>query len=274
MNTPLTPTPSLAPARLRTDAVRLGYAETTVIHDVSISIPDGSFTVIVGANGCGKSTLLRALARVEKPRNGAILLDGSSIATSSTKEVARTIGLLPQSSTAPEGIRVAELVARGRYAHQSMLRRWSDDDERAVTSALASAGMSELSERPLDALSGGQRQRAWIAMALAREAPILLLDEPTTYLDIAHQVSVLELIARQNRQGTTVAAVLHDLNQAARYGTHMIALKDGRVAAVGPPAEVITPSMVREVFDLETVIVPDPVAGTPMVVAVGGAEAT
>lgn len=255
--------------RIRADRITVGYGAKTVIHDLSTQIPDGSFTVIVGANGSGKSTLLRTLARVEQPRSGSVLLDGRAISTTPSKEIARTVGLLPQSNVAPEGIRVAELVARGRYVHQTFLRRWSDDDEAAVERALEQAGMTPFADRPVDTLSGGQRQRAWVAMALAREAPILLLDEPTTYLDLAHQIGLLELLTRQQRAGITVVAVLHDLNQAARYGTHMIAMKEGEVTATGAPAEVLTAGLVREVFDLETMIVDDPVAGTPMVVPLG-----
>lgn len=253
-------------ARLRATGLSTGYGERKIIEGLELEIPDGSFTVIIGPNGCGKSTLLRSLARLIKPTAGAVLLDGANIAASKTKELARTIGLLPQSSIAPEGITVVDLVSRGRHPHQSVLRRWGDQDEAAVREALARTRLSDLSTRVVDELSGGQRQRVWIAMALAQQTPLLLLDEPTTYLDIAHQLDVLDLCTELHREGRTLVAVLHDLNQAARYASHLIAMKSGRIVAQGPPAAVVTAEFVHEVFGVHARIVPDPETGSPLIV--------
>jgi ABC-type cobalamin/Fe3+-siderophores transport system ATPase subunit len=232
-----------------------------------VVIPDGSFTVIVGPNACGKSTLLRSLARLLKPSAGHVLLDGAQISSYPAKEVARRIGLLPQTSIAPDGITVLDLVSRGRYPHQSLLRQWSDTDEAAVSAALAATKTSELSGRFVDELSGGQRQRVWVAMSLAQETPLLLLDEPTTFLDIAHQVELLDLFADLNVAGErTLVAVLHDLNQAARYATHLIAMRDGHIIAQGAPNDIVTAEMVHEVFGLRCRILPDPESGTPLVI--------
>ncbi|MGF6593292.1 ABC transporter ATP-binding protein [Pseudomonas sp. 2835] len=255
--------------RLHADAVTLRYDQRTISSDLSIAIPDGSFTVIVGPNACGKSTLLRALSRLLAPAHGRVVLDGKSITALAAKEVARRLGLLPQSATAPEGITVADLVARGRFPHQSFLRQWSAADEQAVNAAMAATQVSALANRVLDELSGGQRQRVWIAMVLAQETPILLLDEPTTFLDIAHQIELLELLSDLNRQGRTIVAVLHDLNQACRYATHLIAMRDGAVLAQGAPGEIFTEALVQEVFGLPAVIIADPVSGTPLVVPKG-----
>ncbi|KJK15661.1 ABC transporter ATP-binding protein [Pseudomonas sp. NPDC087612] len=255
--------------RLHADAVTLRYDQRTISSDLSIAIPDGSFTVIVGPNACGKSTLLRALSRLLAPAHGRVVLDGKSITALAAKEVARRLGLLPQSATAPEGITVADLVARGRFPHQSFLRQWSPADEQAVNAAMAATQVSALAERALDELSGGQRQRVWIAMVLAQETPILLLDEPTTFLDIAHQIELLELLSDLNRQGRTIVAVLHDLNQACRYATHLIAMRDGAVLAEGAPGAIFTEALVQEVFGLPAVIIADPVSGTPLVVPKG-----
>ncbi|MEJ2865452.1 ABC transporter ATP-binding protein [Actinomycetospora flava] len=254
--------------RLLARDVTLGYEGRTVARDLSVAIPDDSFTVIVGPNACGKSTLLAALARVLAPQAGAVLLDGAEIASYKSKEVARRLGLLPQTATAPGGITVGDLVARGRYPHQQLLKQWSDDDEVAVAEAMALTNVSDLAPRLVDELSGGQRQRVWLAMALAQETPILLLDEPTTYLDISHQVDVLELCARLHAEhGRTLVAVLHDLNQAARYASHLVALrKGGVVAATGPPDEVLTEELVTDVYGLACRVLPDPETGTPMVV--------
>ena len=253
--------------RLEVQDVTLGYEGRIVASDLSLAIPDGSFTVIVGPNACGKATLLAALARVLSPKSGTVLLDGTDIARYRSKEVARRLGLLPQTAIAPGGITVGDLVARGRYPHQQLLKQWSDDDEAAVTEAMALTATTDLAPRLVDELSGGQRQRVWIAMALAQQTPILLLDEPTTYLDIAHQIDVLELCARLHAErGQTLVAVLHDLNQAARYGTHMIALRDGAVVATGPPAEVVTEELIAAIFGLDCRVVDDPETGTPMVV--------
>lgn len=252
--------------RLLARDVTLGYEGRTVARDLSVEIPDDSFTVIVGPNACGKSTLLAALARVLAPQAGAVLLDGAEIASYRSKEVARRLGLLPQTATAPGGITVGDLVARGRYPHQQLLKQWSDADEVAVAQAMALTNVADLAPRLVDELSGGQRQRVWLAMALAQETPILLLDEPTTYLDITHQVEVLDLCAGLVARGLTVVAVLHDLNQAFRYATHLVVMSQGRVVATGRPADIVTPALVEEVYRLPCVVVDDPVTGTPMVV--------
>jgi iron complex transport system ATP-binding protein len=261
------PAPPVPPAaRLRAERVELAYDRRVVARDLDVAIEDGSFTVIVGANACGKSTLLRALARMLKPRGGQVLLDGQRISARPSKEVARELGLLPQSPLAPDGITVADLVARGRYPHQGLLRQWSREDERAVQVALAATNVSDLSERLVDELSGGQRQRAWLAMALAQETPILLLDEPTTFLDIAHQVEVLNLCADLHEQGRTLVAVLHDLNHACRYATRLIAMRDGAIVAQGDPRTIVTAALVEEVFGLACRVIDDPESGTPLVV--------
>jgi len=252
--------------RLHAEAVTLKYDERTVATDLSVSIPDASFTVIVGPNACGKSTLLRALSRLLKPSQGKIILDGGDIASLPAKETARRLGLLPQSSTAPEGITVADLVARGRYPHQSFLRQWSEAYELAVAQAMEATRITELAGRLVDELSGGQRQRVWIALVLAQETPILLLDEPTTYLDIAHQIELLDLLAQLNRQGRTVVAVLHELNHACRYATHLIAMREGAIIAQGKPSEMVTEQLVKDAFGLSSIIIPDPVSGTPLIV--------
>ncbi len=257
------------PVRLAAQRVRLAYDDHVVVHDLDLELTDGSFTAIVGPNGCGKSTLLRALGRLLRPAGGQVLLDGRAITRTPTREVAKVLGLLPQSPVAPEGLTVADLVARGRHPHQSWVRQWSRDDESVVSEALEWTDMAELAGRPVDELSGGQRQRAWISMALAQGTDLLLLDEPTTYLDLAHQIDVLELVARLHAErGRTVVVVLHDLNLAARYAKRLVAMKDGVLVASGTPAEVLTPDLLADVFDLEARIVPDPVTGTPMVVPV------
>ncbi|MER7418418.1 ABC transporter ATP-binding protein [Micromonospora peucetia] len=254
-------------SRLSGTAMTLAYERRTVAQDLSVAVPDRSFTVIIGPNACGKSTLLRALSRLLKPAAGAVLLDGEDIHRRPARGVARTLGLLPQSSIAPDGIGVAELVARGRYPHQGLLRQWSREDERVVTESMAATGVADLADRPVDELSGGQRQRVWIAMALAQQTPLLLLDEPTTYLDIAHQIEILDLCARlHEEQGRTLVAVLHDLNHAARYASHLIAMREGRVVAAGPPREVVTAELVEAVFGLPCRVIDDPETGTPLVV--------
>jgi iron complex transport system ATP-binding protein len=253
-------------ARLEVDDATIGYEGAVVIRNLSLRIPDGSFVAIIGPNGCGKSTLLRALARVLTPSAGAVLLDGRKIGSYRPKEVARTLGLLPQSSLAPDGIRVADLVARGRAPHQSMFQQWTRADEEAVAAALAATRLTELSGHPVDQLSGGQRQRVWVAMLLAQQTPILLLDEPTTFLDIAHQYELLELFRTFHESGKTVVAAMHDLNQAARYADHLIVMRGGQVVTCGDPAEIITPELLAAVFDLPALVVPDPVVGTPTVV--------
>ena len=261
--------------RLRADDLELAYDRRVVAEHLGVEIPDASFTVIVGPNACGKTTLLRALARLLKPRRGGVYLDGALITSRPSKEVARELGLLPQSSIAPDGITVADLVARGRYPHQRLLRQWSRDDERAVGEAMAATRVGDLADRIVDELSGGQRQRVWLAMALAQETPILLLDEPTTFLDIAHQVEVLDLCAElHSERGRTLVAVLHDLNHAARYATHLVAMRDGAIVAQGEPAETVTAELVEAVFGLPCRVIDDPESGTPLVVpAARGARA-
>ena len=253
--------------RLRADAVTLGYDARVISTGLTVDIPDSEFTVIVGPNACGKSTLLRALARMLNPTSGAVLLDGREISSYPSKEVARRLGLLPQSSTAPDGITVADLVARGRYPHQRLLRQWSRTDEQVVAEALAATGVDDLADRPVDELSGGQRQRVWLAMALAQQTPILLLDEPTTFLDIAHQIEMLDLCADLHaQQGRTLVAVLHDLNHACRYATHLIAMRAGTVVAVGKPSEIVTAELVEDVFGLACRVIEDPETGTPLII--------
>jgi iron complex transport system ATP-binding protein len=256
-------------SRLVGDGLELAYDKRVIVEHLDLAIPDRSFTVIVGPNACGKSTLLRALARLLKPRDGGVYLDGELITSRPSKEVARELGLLPQSPIAPDGITVADLVARGRFPHQRLLRQWSRDDERAVAGAMAATRVDDLADRIVDELSGGQRQRVWLAMALAQQTPILLLDEPTTFLDIAHQVEVLDLCAQLHADGRTLVAVLHDLNQACRYATHLVAMRDGAIVAQGAPAEIVGEELVERVFGLPCRIVEDPEAGTPLVVPRG-----
>ena len=256
-----------AGSRLRGDGLTLAYDERVVTTDLDVEIPDQGFTVVVGPNACGKSTLLKALARMIRPAAGAVYLDHQVISSYPTKEVARRLGLLPQTALAPGGITVSDLVARGRYPHQTLLRQWSRADEAATLAAMELTDTLSLSGRLVDELSGGQRQRVWLAMVLAQDVPLLLLDEPTTFLDLAHQVEVLELCAELHEErGYTIVAVLHDLNQACRYASHLIAMKDGAVVARGRPGDVVTEELVEEVFGLRCRVVPDPESGTPMVV--------
>jgi iron complex transport system ATP-binding protein len=255
--------------RLQAAGLGVGYGERMVVDDLDLDIVGGTVTAVIGPNGCGKSTLLRALGRLLPARKGAVLLDGKAIDRIPTREVAKVLGLLPQAPQAPEGLTVADLVARGRHPHQAWYRQWSSDDESAVLEALRMTGIEDLAERTVDELSGGQRQRAWISMALAQGTDLLLLDEPTTYLDLSHQIDVLELVSRLHAErGRTVVVVLHDLNLAARYSQRLVAMKDGVLVASGTPAEVLTEELLADVFDLEARIVPDPVTGTPMVVPV------
>lgn len=256
--------------RLAATDLTLAYDDREITSGLDVEIPDGEVTVIIGPNACGKSTLLRALSRLLRPKSGTVLLDGGDIHRLPTKEVARRLGLLPQNPIAPDAILVGDLVARGRTPHQTLFQQWSKADEAAVLAALASTGTEDLVDRPVDELSGGQRQRVWIAMALAQETDLLLLDEPTTFLDIAHQIEVLELVTALNRDaGRTVVLVLHDLNLACRYSHHLVAMRDGRIMASGAPNEVITAERVHEVFGLDCVVIDDPIAGTPLVVPCG-----
>ncbi|WP_323038345.1 ABC transporter ATP-binding protein [Gemmobacter sp.] len=254
------------PQRLHAENVTLRYEARVISEGLSLTIPDGGFTVIVGPNACGKSTLLRALARLLVPDSGRVVLDGADISRLPTREVARRLGLLPQAPIAPDGITVADLVARGRFPHQSFLQQWSPQDEQAVARALEATRTADLADRPVGELSGGQRQRVWIAMALAQDTPILLLDEPTTWLDIVHQVEVLDLLAELNARGRTVVAVLHELNLAFRYASHLVAMRAGAVVAQGAPADIVTEDLMQRVFGLAALVIPDPLTGQPMVI--------
>jgi iron complex transport system ATP-binding protein len=255
---------------LTTRKLTLAYDGNVIIQGLDLAIPQGQITTLVGPNGCGKSTLLRGMARLLKPTGGTVYLEGDAIAHLPTKDLAKRLGILPQSPAAPEGLTVRELVAQGRYPHQNWLQQWSKEDELQVEEAIATTHLHEFANRPLDTLSGGQRQRAWIAMALAQDTEILLLDEPTTYLDLAHQIEVLDLLYRLNRKSDrTIVMVLHDLNMACRYSHHLVALRDGAVMAQGRPAEVVNEKMVRQVFDLESRIITDPVSNTPLCLPIG-----
>jgi iron complex transport system ATP-binding protein len=258
------------PHTLSASHLRLAYDRLQVADDLSVEIPPGKITVIIGANACGKSTLLRALARLLRPKGGIVHLDGHDIQRLPTREVASRLGILPQAPIAPDGIKVVDLVARGRYPHQKWFRQWSDEDEEAVAEAMLVTATLDLADRPVDELSGGQRQRVWIAMTLAQGTDILLLDEPTTYLDLAHEVEVLDLLVDlNNRYGRTIVLVLHQLDQACRYAHHLIAMRGGKIVAEGPPCDIVTADLVRQVFDLRCQIVNDPLSATPMVVPIG-----
>ena len=255
---------------LAAEGVTLGYGDRTIVDSLDLRVPAGRVTTIVGANACGKSTLLKAMARLLTPSSGQVLLDGKAIHRLPTKQVARVLGLLPQSPIAPDGIAVSDLVSRGRHPHQGALSRWTSADDAAVARALEATDVTHLADRPVDELSGGQRQRVWIAMALAQETDVLLLDEPTTFLDISHQIDVLDLLTDLNRErGTTVAMVLHDLNLAARYADHLVAMAQGQIIAAGDPGDVLTEETVRRVFGLDSRVVPDPLTGRPMVIPIG-----
>ncbi|MFF2848602.1 ABC transporter ATP-binding protein [Streptomyces sp. NPDC058001] len=255
---------------LSAERLTLGYGDRTVIASLDLTVPPGRITAIVGANACGKSTLLRSMSRLLTPREGRVVLDGKEVHRRPAKELARTLGLLPQSPIAPEGITVADLVGRGRHPHQRMFSRWTAEDDAAVAAALAATDTTPLADRSVDELSGGQRQRVWIAMTLAQQTDILMLDEPTTFLDASHQVEVLDLLTDLNHErGTTVVMVLHDLNLAARYADHVVALASGRLHAAGPPHEVLTEENVRAVFGLDSRIIKDPVSGRPLMLPIG-----
>ncbi|QKW41429.1 ABC transporter ATP-binding protein [Streptomyces microflavus] len=256
--------------QLTAEHLTLGYGDRTVVSSLDLVVPPGAITVVVGANACGKSTLLRSMSRLLAPREGRVVLDGKEVHRLPAKELARTLGLLPQSPVAPEGITVSDLVGRGRHPHQSMFSRWNEKDDAAVASALEATATEPIADRAVDELSGGQRQRVWIAMALAQQTDLLLLDEPTTFLDASHQIEVLDLLTDLNRsRGTTIVMVLHDLNLAARYADHLIALADGTLHAFGPPAEVLTEETVRAVFGLESRVIEDPVSGRPLMLPIG-----
>lgn len=267
----MTTTAHPAPApRLVAENLTLGYGDRVIVEGLDVEIPSGVITTVIGPNGCGKSTMLRALGRLLKPRSGTVLLDGKAITTMRTKDVARTLGMLPQAPVAPEGLTVADLVARGRHPHQSWIRQWSSDDETEVAHALALTGVADLADRPVDQLSGGQRQRAWISMALAQGTDILLLDEPTTYLDLSHSVEVLDLVDRMHEEmGRTVIMVLHDLNLAVRYSDHLIVMCEGRIVASGKPQDVISAELLADVFGLEATVIDDPVSDRPLIVPIG-----
>jgi len=254
-------------SRLQASRLTVGYGGAPVVRDLDLAIPDGQVTTVIGPNGCGKSTMLRTMARLLTPSSGTVVLDGEPITSIPTREIATRLALLPQSPIAPDGLLVRDLVGRGRHPHQRWFRQWSREDERIVAAALEMTDVADLADRPLDQLSGGQRQRAWIAMTLAQDTDLMLLDEPTTFLDLAHQVEVLDLVARLNRErGRTVALVLHDLNLAARYSDLIVVMKDGVIVERGTPAEVFTTTMLRSVFGLEADILADPRTGLPIVV--------
>jgi iron complex transport system ATP-binding protein len=255
---------------LETRSLTLAYGEQRIIDNLDFTVPEGRITVLIGANGSGKSTLLRSMARLLKPKTGTVLLDGKDIARSSTKEVARKLAILPQGPVAPEGISVLQLVKQGRYPYQSWLQQWSEEDEKHVRKALEATRMVPFAERAVDALSGGQRQRAWIAMTLAQGTETVLLDEPTTYLDMTHQIEILDLLFELNeREGRTIVMVLHDINLACRYAHHLVAIKDGAIHAQGAPEHIVTTDMIRSVFRLETHIMTDPLFGTPLCLPAG-----
>ncbi|MEU8901200.1 ABC transporter ATP-binding protein [Nocardia sp. NPDC048505] len=263
-------TTAKAEHRLAAENVTLGYGDRVIVDGLDLEIPAGVVTTVIGPNGCGKSTLLRSLGRLLKPQHGQVVLDGKAISSMKTKDVARVVGMLPQTPVAPEGLTVADLVARGRHPHQSWLRQWSATDEAEVLTALEQTGIADLADRPLDELSGGQRQRAWISMALAQGTDILLLDEPTTYLDLAHSLEVLDLVDRlHDDMGRTVVMVLHDLNLAIRYSDQLIVMRSGRIIAQGAPADIISAELLREVFGLSATVLEDPVSGRPMIVPIG-----
>ena len=255
---------------LTTKELILGYGEDTVIDSLDIDIPEGEITVFVGGNGCGKSTLLRSMARLLKPKDGEVVLDGEAIAKLSTKEVAKQLAILPQSPVTPEGLTVLQLVKQGRYPYQSWFKQWSNEDEEAVEEALRVTNMADFKERSVDSLSGGQRQRAWIAMTLAQDTDIILLDEPTTYLDMTYQIEILDLLFELNeREGKTIVMVLHDLNLASRYAHHIVALREKGIYAQGKPEEVVTCQFVRDVFEMTCNVMTDPLFGTPMCIPHG-----
>ncbi|MEV6710973.1 ABC transporter ATP-binding protein [Lentzea sp. NPDC051208] len=256
-------------ARLGAEGVTVGYADRVVLDNLDVAIPTGVITTVIGPNGCGKSTLLRTLSRLLKPRQGTVLLDGGDIARLKTKDIAKRMGLLPQTPIAPEGLTVADLVARGRHPHQSWVRQWSSDDADVVAKALHMTGVADLAHRPVDSLSGGQRQRVWISMTLAQGTDLLLLDEPTTYLDLAHAIDVIDLVDDLHEGGCTIVMVLHDLNLAVRYSDNLIVMKSGSIVAQGHPSEVITSELLLDTFGLQAKVIDDPVSERPLIVPIG-----
>ncbi|GAA0327034.1 ABC transporter ATP-binding protein [Bacillus carboniphilus] len=255
---------------IETQSLTLGYGDSVIIDELNLTIPKGEITVFIGGNGCGKSTLLRSVARLLKPRSGSVLLQGEAIAKMSTKEVAKQMAILPQSPVAPEGLTVLQLVKQGRYPHQTWLKQWTKKDEEKVMNALEATGMLELKDRAVDSLSGGQRQRAWIAMTLAQDTDTILLDEPTTYLDMTHQIEILDLLFELNeKEQRTIVMVLHDLNLACRYAHNIVAIKDKKVFAEGKPEEVISCQLVKQVFDMDCEVTMDPLFGTPLCIPYG-----
>ena len=257
-------------SRLVGQGLSVGYDDRVVIEGLDVEIPDAAVTTIIGPNGCGKSTLLRAMSRLLHPREGVVLLDGADINHTKPKEVARTLGILPQNPVAPEGLTVADLVGRGRFPHQKWYQQASPDDEAAVASALEMTGTTDLADRHIDALSGGQRQRVWIAMTLAQGTDLLLLDEPTTYLDLAHSVEVLDLVySLRTEHDKTVVMVLHDLNLAARYSDSLFVMTAGKIVAQGTPNEVITEELLDDAFGLNARVITDPVYGDPLIIPIG-----
>lgn len=256
-------------SRLAARGVTVGYGARSVIDGLDVAIPPGVITTIIGPNGCGKSTLLCTLSRLLRPTGGTVVLDGEDIAALKTREVAKKLGLLPQAPVAPEGLTVSDLVARGRHPHQSWLRQWSSDDADVVRRALAMTGVSDLADRPVDSLSGGQRQRVWISMTLAQGTDLLLLDEPTTYLDLAHAVDVLDLVDDLHESGRTVVMVLHDLNLATRYSDNLVVMREGAILAQGHPRDVMTAELLHEAFGLRAKVIDDPVGNRPLIVPIG-----
>lgn len=254
---------------LETSKLTLAYNENIIINQLNLQIPKGKITVLIGSNGCGKSTLLRSLARLLKPKEGKILLEKKDMLTQSTKEVAKKLAILPQSPVAPEGLTVLQMVKQGRYPYQNWLKQWSEQDEQAVTEALRSTNTQDYTEKQVETLSGGQRQRAWIAMVLAQGTEIILLDEPTTYLDLSHQIEVLDILYDLNKkENRTIVMVLHDLNLACRYADHLVAVHNRTVYSQGNPQEVLTEEMVRTVFNMESRVISDPIYGTPMCIPI------
>ncbi|WP_202080856.1 ABC transporter ATP-binding protein [Caldalkalibacillus salinus] len=255
---------------LKGTSLTLGYGQNTIIDDLNISIPKGKVTVLIGSNGCGKSTLLRSLARLLKPEKGSIVLDGLEIAKLPTRDIAKRMAILPQNPVAPEGLTVLQLVKQGRYPHQSWLKQWTDHDEKVVTDALAATHLQDLADRPVDSLSGGQRQRAWIAMTLAQDTDTILLDEPTTYLDIAHQIDILDLLYDLNHEeNKTIVMVLHDINLACRYADHIVAVHNKGIYAQGEPNEIISQELIHHVFGMDSQVTHCPIFGSPLCIPYG-----